>query len=415
MRKRLISVVILCGLCASMLGVSLKNVEEQNSSLVNTEQEENTPKIIIPEKPNNKCGKEHNPWTYYDPDTCKPYDLGGMEILILDGNVWEEWEEPANSYEEYRKDYRDWIQETYHFTVREVCLGEEDLSARAFMDYVDAGGDEKNYAYALTQDSELIYAIENRYMYDLSGLEWLDFSERKWERNKVHEQYTTEEGQVYAMKGEAAQPGVGLFFNKRLLTRADVDPESLYDMQASGTWTWEACMDIISMVKQATGSGDIVDFHGYEKPSEAQWQLYREAFKNGENAFLLDEVSQAAPGMLLYDMEDEIGFVTVPQGPNGENYEDWIREEVLVIPGCYDVEKAKRIAFAYNLWTDEVPGFEDIIYLEHYWKYNLDSRALSETIVGMVADTLDMNPPRLEMGEYGEWWIWLKNIEGRDR
>lgn len=409
--------MLLCGFCVSLLGACGKQEEELKDSLVDNEQEENREEyetVVLESKYDEIVECFPCPYIIYDPATGKPYDLGGMEIIIRDWWFIEESAELMYDYEEARKDYREWLQDTYNFTIREVAMGDEDSGIQDFIEYVGAGGDEKNYIFTLPQNSELISAMENHYMYDLSGLDCLDFTDYKWQRNKVNEQFTTQEGGIYAMNAVFAQPGQGLFFNKRLLMEAGIAPETLYDMQANGTWTQDACMDIISKVRQATGSGDLLENFDYEKQSETQWALYREAFKNGENAFLVDEVSQAAPGRLLYDMEDEIGFVTFPKGPNDEDYVDGIQKDVLVIPGCYDAKKAWQIAFAYNLWTDDVPGYEDIIYLEHNWKYNLDSRALRETIVGMVADALDMNPPRLEMGEPGELWIWLKNVEGRD-
>lgn len=421
MRKRLIAIMLLCGLCVSLLGACGMKDSEQMSPIAEDESEvngeaqeeqiENRKYDVIEECP---------PFGRIDPSTGKLFDLGGMEIIIRDWWYIEESAELMNDYEEARADYREWLQDTYNFTIREVAMGDEGSEIQDFVDYVDAGGDEKNYIFVLPQNSELISAMENHYMYDLSGLDCLDFTDYKWQRNKVNEQFTTQEGGIYAMNAVFAQPGQGLFFNKRLLMEAGIAPETLYDMQANGTWTQDACMDIISKVRQATGSGDLLENFDYEEQSETQWALYREAFKNGENAFLVDEVSQAAPGRLLYDMEDEIGFVTFPKGPNGEDYVDGIQKDVLVIPGCYDAKKARLIAFAYNQWSDGVPGYETVIYLEHYWKYNLDSRALKETIVRMVADALDMEPPKLEkgktceVGQMGEWWILLDNVEGRD-
>lgn len=415
MRKKLLTTMLLCGFCVSLLCGCGKQEEELKDSLVDTEQEEKR-EVYDPfiEYNKNKCGKDHIWYICYDPDTCEPYDLSGMEIIIRYWWVMDESAEPMNDYEEYRADYREWLQDTYNFTIREVAMGDEETGIQDFIEYVDAGGDEKNYIFTLPQNSELISAMENHYMYDLSGLDCLDFTDNKWQRTKVLEQFTTLEGQIYAMNAGFAQPGQGLFFNKRLLMEAGIDPETLYDMQANGTWTQDGCMDILSKVQQATGSGDILKNFDCEKQSETQWALYREAFKKGENAFLVDEVSQAAPGRFLYDMEDEIGFVTFPKGSEGEDYVDGIQKEVLVIPGCYDAKKAWQIAFAYNLWSDVVPGYEDTIYLEHYWKYNLDSRTLKETIVGMVADAYNINPPRLELGDGGELWIWLNKGKGRD-
>lgn len=421
MGKKILTVMLLCGLCVSLLGSCGKKGQELTDLVVSDEQEVNGEEyestVTNPVYEEIECFPS---FLYIDPTTGKRYDLGGMEVIILDSSFLEEASEPMNEYEEYRAEYREAIQDIFNFTVRQVKPYDESVSVQDFVDYVDAGGDEKNYIFSLPQNSELISAMENHYMYDLSGLDCLDFTYYKWKRNKIHEQYTTQEGQIYAMNAGFAQPGQGLFFNKRLLMEAGIDPETLYDMQANGTWTQDGCMDILSKVQQATGSGDILKNFDCEKQSETQWSLYREAFKNGENAFLIDEVSQAAPGRFLYDMKDEIGFVTFPKGPEGEDYVDGIQKDVLVIPGCYDAKKAWQIAFAYDLWTDDVPGYETVMYLEHYWKYNLDSRALKETIVHMIADALGMEPPKLEkgktceVGKMGEWWILLNNVEGRD-
>ena len=418
MRKRLNATMLVCGLCVGLLGACGVKDSEQMSPIVEDESEVNGEEQI--ETQQYEGIEDCPPFGCIDPSTGKLFDLGGMEIIILDEWFMEESSEPMNEYEEYRAEYREWIQDTYNFTVRQVKPDDESISVQDFVDYVDAGGDEKNYIFTLPQNSELISAMENHYMYDLSGLDCLDFTYNKWKRNKVLEQFTTQEGQIYAMNAGFPQPGQGLFFNKRLLIESGIDPETLYDMQANGTWTRDACLDIISKVQQATGSGDILENFDYEKQSETQWALCRENFKNGKNAFLVDEVSRAAPGRFLYDLADEIGFVTFPEGPDGENYVDEIENDVLVIPGCYDAEKARLIAFAYDQWSDGAPGYETVIYLEHYWKYNLDSRALRETIVSMIADALDMEPPKLEKGktceagQMGEWWILLDNVEGRD-
>ena len=36
-----------------------------------------------------------------------------------------------------------------------------------------------------------------------------------------------------------------------------------------------------------------------------------------------------------------------------------VADDPCVIPACYDAEKAWKIAFAYDLWTEPVPEFED--------------------------------------------------------
>ena len=70
-------------------------------------------------------------------------------------------------------------------------------------------------------------------MYDLSTLDCLDFSSEKFQMNKLHEQYG-KDGAIYAMYAGISEPRTGVYFNKRVLQEAGIDPESLYDMQADG-------------------------------------------------------------------------------------------------------------------------------------------------------------------------------------
>ena len=53
---------------------------------------------------------------------------------------------------------------------------------------------------------------------------------------------------------------------------------------------------------------------------------------------------------------------------------------------CYDAEKAWKIAFAWNLYTDQPAGYEDYMDLSNARAGVFDSRAVDETI------TMMMNP-----------------------
>ena len=68
--------------------------------------------------------EEVSPYTVITDDAGNPIDLGGMEIIIR--NWWspEEQPEPTNDYEEARDEYREWIQETYNFTIKEAAISD---------------------------------------------------------------------------------------------------------------------------------------------------------------------------------------------------------------------------------------------------------------------------------------------------
>ena len=58
-------------------------------------------------------------------------------------------------------------------------------------------------------------------------------------------------------------------------------------------------------------------------------------------------------------MTDDFGFLPFPMGPNATGYNSWYEDNPIVIPACYDAETAWNLAFAYNLWTEPIAGYED--------------------------------------------------------
>ncbi len=95
------------------------------------------------------------------------------------------------------------------------------------------------------------------------------------------------------------QPGQGLFFNKRLLIESGIDPETLYDMQANGTWTRDACLDIISKVQQAIGSGDILENFVMKNNQRLNGHYVERALKMGKMPFWWMKYSGLLRGMRL--------------------------------------------------------------------------------------------------------------------
>ncbi len=375
----------------------------------------------------------------YDPYQVKtdadgnPIDLGGMEIVIRD---W--WsgdpEDPKNDYEEAQKEYRDWIQKTYNFTIKQQAISDWGSTPTDFVDYATAGDDGNNYIFVLRNDPAITSAMANGLMYDLSTLDCLDFSQDKFQRNKVHEQFSKGSG-IYAMATGYSEPREGVFFNKRLLTEAGIDPESIYDMQADGTWTWDKFEEVMSKVQRDTDNDGVIDVWGmttnegqmtpqaifsngsdivgkdasgkytydleepatlealewcvkvytdYDMPDPegAEWDYYKEAFVNGMAAFMPEQEYAGNSGAFLNDMADEVGFVMFPKGPSASDYNNvWI-DNPHAIPGCYDADKAWKLAFAYNLYT-EAPAAEYLDYNGHISSARngiFDSRACDETI-----------------------------------
>ena len=110
--------------------------------------------------------EEVSPYTVITDENGDPIDLGGVEIIIRD---W--WSgdpaEPTNDYEEARDEYREWIQETYNFTIKQTAISDWGSTPADFVDYATTGGDEY-YAFVLRDDPAITSAMATGLMYDLS-------------------------------------------------------------------------------------------------------------------------------------------------------------------------------------------------------------------------------------------------------
>lgn len=378
-----------------------------------------------------------------DPATGEAYDLGGFSVTIRDWWSKDERDEAKTDYEEALYDYRDWIQETYNFEVHTVTMGDWGSGAQDFVDYVSAGGDDENYVWTIhSGDGTFLSATQSGLAYDLGTIDCLDFSDKKFTDNNTHALYT-KGSSVYGMHTGPAEPRTGVYFNKRLLQEAGINPDDIYDMQANDTWTWDEFEKLLAQAQRDVDNDGTIDvrgmccndgvatgaavfsnggayvgrdadgnftyeiespetlealewindiFHKYDWAGEDEegnvgaWDFYQSQFKNGGAAFLVDQQYCATPGNLFYDMEDELGFVMFPKGPKGSLIQT-AQDNVYAIPACYDADKAWKIAFAYNLWNEYVPGYEDYNpFVNTTRTGNFDERACTETVPLMGAN-----------------------------
>jgi ABC-type glycerol-3-phosphate transport system substrate-binding protein len=231
-------------------------------------------------------------------------------------------------------------------------------------------------------------------------------------------------------------------------------------MQADGTWTWDAFEEVLAKVQRDTNNDGVIDVYGVTQnasnltnalvwsnnaeyvgkesdgtftyklenpetlaaleeavkifndyslpyPDGANWDYYKEAYLNGEAVFLTDDVYCA--GDFLSNMEDDFGFVMFPKGPNATDYTNCWSNNPVAIPACYDADKAWKIAFAWNLYTDDVPGYEDYEgWRPGYYANFRDTRSVDESIAPMVTNgfvTYDGVIPNLQRGSDLTWNI----------
>jgi ABC-type glycerol-3-phosphate transport system substrate-binding protein len=379
-----------------------------------------------------------NPYAEYGVEILKDangnkIDLGGMEVIICEhwSHDWHE-DEPATASAEATKEWREWLEETYNFKI--ITRADTTWSACPddFNNIATAGDDEHNYVWAMRFET-IAAPMGKGLFYDLATLDCLDFSESKW--NGAIKSMTTVGNSIYGMRAQLAEPRGGVWFNKRLLTEAGVDPESIYDMQRDGTWTWEAFEEVLKKCTRDTDGDGVTDkyammsfssrlippaiysnganFFGIDDdgkfivtandqafldaanwivemvskyelkaPEGAEWNYFDAAFQNGETAFKVAEEYEA--GQLNENMTDDYGFVMFPKGPNAETYVHAPTDNVYVIPANYDAERAWKVAFAFNLFTSQTPGYDDPdAWKIQYYPVFRDERAVDETLAMM--------------------------------
>ena len=129
------------------------------------------------------------------------------------------------------------------------------------------------------------------------------------------------------------------------------------------------------------------------------------------SAFIAGDTYQA--GGDWSTMEDDFGFVCFPKGPKASDYTNCYNDNPYVIPACYDADKAWKLAFAYDLYTEPVPGFEDYNDREAgFYNSFRDTESVDLTIARMCENgftTYSDMIPGLSLGEQFLWGCTLDN------
>ena len=458
--KKVVGLTLTTAMIASLTACSSNNSANSDSTTKapETTKGQTDTTTAAPETTTAEETTEAGPKIYTDANG-NTVDLGGMEIYIRDW--WStpidgEDPEPNNKYEEARQDYLEWAQETYNFKIRQVGISSWASTPEDFLNYASSEPDDMNYIFVLRSGKELAAAMSAGLMYDLSTLDCLDFSEAKWV-NGVDKMYTIGT-KINCMSGETIEPKGGMYFNKRLLFEAGIDPQSIYDLQESGEWTWDKFEELCKQIKADTDNDGVIDRYAmvnfgstfineavasnnahfinkdangklfnaletnetldalnwavrmmaeYDRPQleGEEWNYWQQAFINGEGAFIAGETYQA--GGDWKDMEDDFGFVCFPKGPNATDYTNVYNDNPFAIPANYDAERAWKIAFAYNVWTDPVPGFEDYNgRVEAFYNNFRDTESVDLTIARMYENgmyTYHNLVPGLDLGPDLVW------------
>jgi len=461
---KVISVFMTAVLTLGLVGCGGNKDAADNSTPKNTDGD--SPKDTTEKKVDQVFDEEEiEQYTVLKDSDGNVYDLGGMEIIIRDWWSSGEEPEPNNAYEEARQEWLEWIQKTYNFKIKQLGMSDWEGTPEDFVNYATTGGDE-NYLFIVYQGSALVAAMNSGLIYDLSTLDCLDFSQDKW-KSGVHKLLTGPNGEIYGMNASTPEPRAGVFFNKRLIQEAGYNPDDLYKWQEDGSWTWEKFVEVSDAVQRDIDNDGVIDIYGETSqraqiysaavysnggefvgkdangkyvnkletnetlealnwamdyiikhelpvPADAAWDWYVSAFKEGKAAFCVDD------GYRFNDfasMEDDWGFVCFPKGPNKSDYTNCYQDNVIVIPACYDAEKAWKLAFAYNLFTEPIKGFENYEgWKSGYYSKARDNESVDLTLARMVKNgivTYHNMIPNLQLGADLLWSLGYADESGQ--
>lgn len=368
-----------------------------------------------------------------DPATGKVYDFGGMEVTIYD---W--WTNPdaeaASTQQADQMAFRAWMEKTYNFkAVQKDLAGWANHPTEVANACITA--DSSKYAVYIVDHRSALAGLKQGFWADLSktGIDW---KKAKWDQGLINKLRNGDS--FYTFGYGKPEPRTGVFFNKRILQENGVDPESLYDMQKDGTWTWAAFEEICAKLTKDTDNDGIIDqyamaskndlfgpialesnnaaiisyidgkfvntsnsdnameawnwtrdmFQKYQRPQGAddQWDYYFGCFQNGEVAFIVEDEYNAQPNGKFASMKDDYGFVCFPKGPKGTGkYPSLNSSNMWVIPSYYDDATLAKIAKIVDFYTEDVPEYDDPeAWKEGYWSSFRDERAVNETLQLMM-------------------------------
>lgn len=371
------------------------------------------------------------------PEVKEGIDFGGAEIFIYD--YWtssaERKAEPT-AEEQAQYDYRDWLMSTYNCKITQIAKGDWGSNVTELTNFTTAP-DGTLCLYILAPDF-VGTPMANDLFASWSDTDLIDLTAEKW--NKADLKFMTKGGKVYGVATGASEPRQCLYFNKRVLEEANIDWNTIYDMQAEGTWTWAAFEDLLKKINKDTNNDGTLDIYGmtgnnsdlylmgafsnggsffelndagelvitadsdntleglawakeiwanygYAQPADGQWDYFKDAWKQGFCGFYMYQTYGGFnDNSEMADMADEWGCVAFPVGPKGKTYVHLASDNITVIPNVYDAETVGKLAFIYDMWSNATPGYDD----EFSWignKYNFtDDRAVDETYAMLRED-----------------------------
>lgn len=358
-----------------------------------------------------------------DPATGEAYDLGGREFTLY---TWFPMNDPDTDFCDARAEYRAWAEETYNYKMSVDSTGDWGGNFQKLGELAVGGLESVNNEYRMYMvpagRGEVMAAIQEGLVWNLSDLGVMDFTENRYAVNGVADAYTLKGG-VYGFASGYPEPRPGIWFNKELLEQTTgMTADDIYDLQKNNEWTWEKFDEICQKVYEggdtdndgiqdiyaiASNEGSLQSYlcvsngkemftfkdgeyvyqaedpdvieafdwflkmkrsdYWYATPKDAAWDYFYPAFDDEGKIVFLPEEAYHITGRLSAITGTEsnesnagsYGFVMFPIGPKANGkFINGYTDNVCLIPKCYNEEEAKAIAVAYDIWSAEIPEWE---------------------------------------------------------
>ncbi len=377
------------------------------------------------------------------PEIVEGIDFGGMDVWVWDYYTNTDWIDEDREFteeEQAQREYRQWLCDTYNVKLHQKSKGDWGSCAQDMINF-NAAPEEDKLVLFIIEPGKVGSLINSGICASWSDQTLVDMTKDKW--NKFDLELTTANGKIYGVYPDKySEPRQCLYFNKRVLEEANIEWETIYDMQANGEWTWDNFVKLLEQVQKDEGNDGTIDIWGmigsaddfylatvwandgkfFDKdengkikpvadsentiealkwakdvvaqymmptPDGANWDWYKSVWMQGKVAFYSYQTYGGfnVPGQNeMETMEDDWGCVGMPVGPKGTHgIMQVASDNITMIPSVYATDKfpadtVEKLVFIYDLWTNPTPGYED----EEDWKasrshFISDDRCIDET------------------------------------
>ncbi len=328
-------------------------------------------------------------------------DFDGYDFVVADWYSAEETGVFSTSWEEFVYNHRKDVEAQYNLTYTRKNIA---LTGN-YTELVPAKlmAKDKDVSMYYFFEGYVVPTVSQNLLWDLRELSSFDENDPKWD--KISMNTFTFGDSIYAVDYATREPLMGMFYNKRILEEAGLDPDLPYDLQKNGQWTWSKFEELCQLTTKDTDKDGITDTWGVGSTygnlslfaawsnnaafvtrdengkfvdgttdpafleamewlqnlaSKGWLYVYRtggagedalQAFQNGQIAFLPYNFWLTEEPTLTQS-KDEWGWVYLPYGPSAEGLTMCAQSYGYGIPKNFTKEEAEMIFQAFDKLTD---------------------------------------------------------------